>query len=388
MTTGARAATPQAVGSIADITSRLNDLKCYRATARFTVSMPQLDDDIVYDLELTQSDNGNDPFGTKSYLIDWAMANHPANKGFSAYFSGNHYRFSGERLQEYHSDSDSVPFNPSAIGLRTPGVHRSAQFFNLLPQAIAAELSKMESDPAYKVTFRPDTTVGGLKVAAVVATLTVGGATAQEAEYLFDRTSALPLGFEIENSPGAISEQSVSMKYMDSATDNCTEISESTLIDTYPDIFAAYRESNYSISNLPGQQLPGFALPTSTGERYSRRSSDRFNAPTIVALLDSKSGFTRGLIDDLRRAAAMLPYSPDIIWAFADNVADHVEAVIERPEPGEHLLMSAAPLIRDCGAASLPTVILVGTDGIVKDVIIGYNNDLASDVIQKMAVVQ
>ena len=50
--------------------------------------------------------------------------------------------------------------------------------------------------------------------------------------------------------------------------------------------------------------------------------------------------------------------------------------------------MSAAPLIRDCGAASLPTVILVGTDGIVKDVIIGYNNDLASDVIQKMAVVQ
>ena len=54
--------------------------------------------------------------------------------------------------------------------------------------------------------------------------------------------------------------------------------------------------------------------------------------------------------------------------------------------PGEHLLMSAKSLARDCGVSAYPVTIITNDDGIVADVIIGFNNDMSSSVIQKAAV--
>lgn len=388
----ASASRPTGSKSVASIISRLDTIGHYTSNATFTVSMPQLSDDVVYDLTLLQSppESGTDPLGCDSYLIDWSLHSESGNPstGFSAYFNGNHYRYSGERLQEYHMEWDSIPFRPDLIGSRSQGVHRTPQFYALLPQAIAAELRKMQSDSACTITFHPDTLVSGSRVMAIEAITYNNGLVAQEAEYIFDPLTALPRRISIENNPGAISEQSVYVDYSDSRIlPTPAPLSDAWLIDRYPVIFALYRESNFSIENLPGQRLPGFAIPTTTGERYSRRTSDSFRVPTIVVLLEAAGGFTPQTVEAVRSAAGQLPFEADIIWAFTDNVADRVEAVIDRPLPGEHLLMSARPLARDCGAASYPVIILTDRNAVVKNVILGYNKDLASDVIQKMALI-
>ena len=61
---------------------------------------------------------------------------------------------------------------------------------------------------------------------------------------------------------------------------------EEEIIALYPTIFDRYRTSNYSVETLRGEPMPGFALPTLTGERYMRNKGDRFPNPTVVALLD------------------------------------------------------------------------------------------------------
>lgn len=375
--------------SVSSISGALDDIENYSAKARFTVSMPQLAEDVVYDVNLSQKVSPADPLGCDSYLIDWHLSSHDNGmSGFSAYFDGNHYRHSGERLQEYHLQWDSIPFMPELISSKAQGVHRTAQFYNMLPQSIAAELKKMSADTSYTVVLHPDTLISGRHVTAINARMIQDGVTAMEAEYVFDPATCLPLRIHLENNPGSISEQTVYMDYLSTDTHGIDSINEPWLIDRYPDVFARLRESNFSIENLPGQRLPAFALPTTTGERYSRRSSDGFRAPTIVALLESSGGFTPEVIASLRTAVDRMPFDTDVIFAFTDNVADRVESAVDRPRPGEHILMSARPLVRDCGAASLPTIILVSEDGTVRNVILGFNNDLSSDVIQKMALMQ
>lgn len=376
--------------TIGNIIARLDTISSYNGQAAFTVSMPQLSEDIVYDVGLTQLSTPSDRLGCQSYIIDWTMKNTPGNatSGFSAYFNGNHYRYSGERIQEYHMEWDSIPFRPEVIGSRSEGVHRSVQFFNMLPQAISSELTRMKSDSAYHVEFHPDTLISGRHMTAVDALLLQDGVTAMEAEYLFDPATLLPVRIHLENNPGSISEQTVIIDYLANSKAELQTIDEPTLIDRYPDEFALFRESNFSIENLPGRQLPGFALPTTTGERYSRRSSDNFRQPTIVALLDASVSFSADVVRQLREAIDRMPVNADLIMAFVDNNVDRIESIVTGIRPGEHLLMSARPLVRDCGAASLPTVLITGADGKVKNVIIGYNKDLTSDVIQKMAIIK
>lgn len=381
----------QPVSSVSDIINRLDALPDYAAEARFTVSMPQLEDDVVYDLTLKQQRAYADTLMPIAYLIDWTLAGREHGMhGFASYFSGHHYRYGGERLQEYHTDWDAAPFRTVAGTQRvTPGVHRTAQFVNLLPAELSTELGRMMSDPDYLLIFHPDTVISGRHLAVAEAEMRICGNVAQEGEYAFDRITGEPVRIRLENNPGSISEQSISIDYAPfTDVDNVTPTTEEQLIRLYPDIFANMRESNFRIENLPGTRLPGFALLTSTGERYSRRTADGFRAPTIVALMDVGGGFSDDVVRDVRKAAERLPYPPDVIWAFTDNNVDMVEPVVGGLLPGEHLLMSATSLVRDCGVASLPTIILVEKDGTVANVILGYNKDLVSDVIQKMSLVR
>ena len=104
--------------------------------------------------------------------------------------------------------------------------------------------------------------------------------------------------------------------------------------------------------------------------------------------MDASTGFAKEMVSDLRSAVGALPYEADIIWAFVNNNIDAIEAIVPSLLPGEHLLTSARSLARDCGASSLPVLIMAGTDGTVADVVLGYNKDIPTVVIQKMALIQ
>lgn len=386
--TAAANTNPETSKKINDIASRMQATGCYVDTVAFTVSMPQLSDDVVYEVALTQDTRQADKLAPCSYLIDWTLdgPQEPV-KGFSAYFDGHHYRFAGERLQEYHMEWDSVPFMPRKLGgINADGVQRNVQFANLLPAMLADNLKAMVVDSAYSVRFVPDTIVGARKVAAIKMVMTTGGITAIEGEYLIDPATAMPLRVHLENSPGTVSEQTVDAVYGSAVIgQDCPTLSEEMLMDIYPDAFGRYRTSNFRIENLPGTRLPSFSLPT-TGERYTYQKGDSFRAPTLIAILDATTGFSKEFVEAVRGAVDELPFESDVIWAFTDNIynIDKIEEVAGAERVGEHLLLSARGLARDCGATSLPVLIISRPDGTVASVIVGFNNNLRSDVIQKM----
>ena len=129
--------------------------------------------------------------------------------------------------------------------------------------------------------------------------------------------------------------------------------------------------------------------PTVTGEQYAHQREEGFRVPTIIAILDTSTGDPRTLVSEIRQGIAALPFDAEIIWAFtSSNIDDIVETVGHEGRLGEYVLMNAHALARDTGVTAFPALILSEKDGTVKDIILGYNNDMSSLVIQKMALMR
>lgn len=374
---------------VASVIDSLKAKTQVEVNAKFTVSMPQLAEDIVYSVNITSLPTNDTILFPCSYLIDWTLEKDTPRKGFSAYFNGNHFRFTGEKIQEYHATSDSIPFNPVKYGaVNAVGVQQSAQFVNLLPVSIAAALQKMIADTTCTVTFIPDTIVSGNHYAAVTTLSEVNGSTGSEGEYLLDPITFFPARIHLENSPGAISEQTVDVVFdTPKNTSLITEINEQTLIGLYPEPFTIMRSSSFALENLKNRPLPGFSIPTPTGERYSRRTGDPFATTTLLSIIDPNASFATEFISELRKVALYSPTPVNLVMAFTTNNADKIEEIAGTPQPGEAILQSARSLARDIGAAQLPALLIIEKNGIVNDIIVGFNNDLSSSVIQKIALI-
>lgn len=370
---------------VADLVSTLRNVECYRSKVDYQVLM-SLQNDVQYTVSLLSQAAPADTLAPCSYLVKWSIgADTDSVTGFCAYADGDMYQFRGQRMQEHHFAQNQHVFMPSGTGSNSlPGVQMRGQFTNLLPQFIANEIEQAVADSRYNWKLTPDTTVSGELCNLFEAKMIVDGTVCKELTYGFDPATGMPLFSETENNPGALAEQTIVCRYTSSADNKgCQPITEPMLAEMFPNAFELYRESTFTISKLPSQPLPAITLPTTTGERYTRHRGDRFARPTLVVLLSASTGFARQTVDEVRRAVSSLPDNVDIIWAFTDNNADDIEAIVARPEPGEHLLQSARALARDCGVSVMPVVIYTGTDGIVRDVTVGFNKTLGSDVIEK-----
>ncbi len=366
-----------------DVITPLENLTDFVGEIDYEVLLPAAEDPITYKVSLKSAVNPSDTLSLCDYLIDWSLPTPSGiSSGFSAYFSGSHYRYRDNRLQEYHMQWDSIPF---IVG--NGGVQRNAQFVDMLPQYLARDIRKIMTDTSYNYRLTPDTLYNGQRVATLKARLNYKGYVSKEILYVFDRSTGLPLLAEFENNPGAISEQTVTIRFLKMSSEPFSITGETDLIDRYPEVFEKYRESNFRVENLPGTPLPAFSAPTTTGERYTHHRGDPFRRPTLIAVIDPAVASTPKVIRTLREAIADSPVAVDLIFAFITNNADRIEELIPDNQPGEHLLMSARSLARDCGINVYPTMILAGRDGNVKDVVLGYNKDLAEIVIQKVALI-
>lgn len=373
---------------VEELIASLKSVGCYDADVTYRVMM-SLQDDVDYRLRLHSEAAPADTLAPCSYLTEWELdAPSGPVKGFFAYFDGNVYNYRGGRLAEYHVDWDSIPFRPRGTTARIPGIQRQAQFAPVLPQFIAEQIAEIVSEPeGHKFHFASDTVVGGRKADIFAGKLYVNGDVAREYTYIFDPVTSMPLKLVFENNPGALAEQTIEVIYDNVALpEDCPPLSEERLMESWSEAFEKHRESNYAIENLPGQRLPTFSLPTTAGGRYSHQSSEPFRSATVIVLLDAAQAFTPDMIKAIRDANNLSSVSFDIIWAFTGNNTDQIEEIISGTEPGEQLLMSARSLARDCGASSLPATIIVRPDGTVADVMLGYNKDAPSVVIQKVAL--
>ncbi len=355
----------------------LTGLTDYCGRVSYSVLLPQAEDPVTYDITLQSTVVPGDTLSPCRYLIEWIPGREDQGKGFAAYLDGAHYRYRDNRLQEYHMSWDSIPFI-----MGNGGVQCNAQFVDVLPQFLGRELGRLVADSNFVYTFAPDTLYNGRKVAVIDGKLMYHGYVSKEATYILDPATLMPLAIELENNPGAISEQSVSIRYDDNGIRPFTIDSEEDLMALYPEVFEKYRESNFRIENLPGTQLPTFTAPTPAGERYAYHRGDTFNSPVVIALVDDSGANTPATLQAVRDASAKSPAQFDIIIAFVTNDTERATEIAGRCLPGETLLTGARTLARDCGAGIFPTLIYVGRDGHVKDVNLGYNKDLTNVVIQ------
>ncbi len=377
-------ATTAASADLTEIAGRMSAIDCYKADCTYEVLLASLSQPVTYTVSLESSAASADTLAPCHYIIRWSLpAAADTTSGFSAYFDGTHFRFRDKRLQEYHSEWSAQSFAPGGDTWR--GVQCQAQFCELLPQFMAARFREMAADTSYIYTVK---TVNDAVVIDGVRLF--GGYDGAEYTYTLDAATLLPRRIELENNPGQIGEQSIAVTYSSQPAkpSGCT-IAMATLTATESEAFEKYRESSFTLESLPGRMLPEIAAPTTTGERYMHVRGDGFAAPTVLVFLESSVGSTADVVRAVREAIAMLPMQVDVIWAFLDHRADDVEAVIERPMPGEHLLMHATRAARDCGVGtSTPAIVFVNADGKVSDFINGYNQDLLPLVIQKASLLK
>ncbi len=371
--------------TVSEIADRLAATECVNATIRYSVTLPQNDDDIIYTINATAyTPPVADRLSPCDYVIRWSLPTPSGvSEGFSAYFDGHHYRFRDQRLQEYHLTWDSIPF---LLGGGKDGIQTRAQFTELLPAFMARELKATLADSTYIYSKPQNISYNGRDAVRLKMERVISGMTAMERTYIFDATTMLPLRIDTESNPGSITEQSILADYTFAPEPDCPILTEEKLIEAFPDYFGKYRQSNFRIENMPGTQLPAFSLRRTDGTRFTRSHTDPLPSPTVIAFLEPGTGFSDRTVEAVRKGVEGLPYQAMVIWAFPGNNADEIEEIIPELRPGEQILTGAKNLARDCGISAMPVVMTVDRSGMVKKVIIGFNNELADVVLQEMAL--
>ena len=365
----ASAANTLSARGIDDCVDALANMPGYRASATYSVTLPQAQDDIVYTVDLAQ-----DPAEADSYLLQWSVMS-PSGpvSGFTAWFDGNFYNFRNHRLQERHDDRD--PETPA--GTRAP--QNAAQFASLLPTRIAQWLREVQNEPNTAATLSEQGN-------ELILTLVRQPADEIESEitWTFELPSMRPLKFYADYNPGSISGQQVNAVYAygDSLAPLPAGLNEAYLRGLFPDAFEKYRESQFAVENMRGLPLPAFSLPKIGGGRLARQASDAFRAPTAVVFFDPAATLTPELIKALRGAVDRLPVDAEIIWASTEKNPDAAAQLLEPLRPGETALTGANSLALACGTAALPTILVCTPKGEISNIITGLNQNLQSDVMQ------
>lgn len=349
-----------------------------RAEAQYRVWMPSASEPVEYRLRMLSARTPADTLMGISYLIEYTLDGQSGQtQGFSAYLPGALYDYRPGRLREYHADRDGTVFAPG--GDRRQGVQYRTQFAGLLPDQLLQRFDAMRSDPAYDVT---DATANdGKKITAV--RLYQGQATERYTLQL-DRQGR-PMSYNADTNLDQVSEQSVAIDYMyntAAATALKLPVDEQALTAAYPEAFDNGRTDGWRLSQLRGQQLPGFSARRLDGDRLTRRADEPLEAPTVVAFLDPAAVTTPKTIASLRRAVDSYPGNLQLWLVVTDNRDDAVRDVVGQLRAGEVVLPGARSLSRLCGVTDSPTLLLCSADGKIEEIIIGLNNQLTDEVIQ------
>lgn len=365
-----------------EVLERMSTLRNVAVEVRYVVSMPMVEDDVVYDVRLAACAADVDSLLGVNYLIEWTLHGGEGDAvGFVAYFVGHHYRYRNNRLLEYHADWDVMPFET------TGGVQRTAPFVDVLPTIVAGELRKMIDAEDYEVTYADSDMNGGVGVFS--ATQRVDGVVGCESRFEVETATGRVIRIEKEFNPGQISEQTVSIvyRYQDNADSLRAVTSERALVQLYPEVFEKYRESNYRVEHLRGMLLPEFSLPRLSGGRYTHQKGGEFAAPTVVAVIDPAVDSSRNVVKMLRDVQAKMPRRVDVLLAFMGNDIVAVEQLVGDKDDDEVVaVISAKSLARDCGVTVFPTFLVVSPSGRVTDVLLGVSSALEQDLMQSLVL--
>lgn len=350
----------------------------YAASAEVLVTLPITHQDVRYRVNVFSISNPSDSLLPVKYMVE--RVDTLGVKSFEAYFDGNFYSFSGNKLREYHWAQDSLPFVDRMVkGRNVLGVHKSGMVSVLIPAIMRRELERIAADKRNKLFLDADTVVGGENVSMLKVEEYLRGAPSRYMELVVDRDRK-PSSYIVMSSPGAVGEQLLEVGFKD--IEGVSEIDENVLIARYPQIFAKYRTNNYGAEALVGKSLPLFTLPSLSGERYIWKG--RFNVPTMMVFLRSGDGVNAETINAVKRASIELPLVTETLWIFMDKnmrgVADDMSGLAE----DYTTLFNAERFAMQCGVVSTPMVILVDEGGVIRSVMAGYSPNLKAELMQRV----
>lgn len=337
-----------AVDTVSDLAKALINFGPYAASVDYESLMPGADEPTTTKLRLNSAYSANDSIYHADYLINYLDA---PEQSFAAYFSGNYYTLTNERLEERHmadNDGNSVML---------------PRFADLLPQLLGQQLAEMTADSTYTIDYQRNTTSNNRQTILVNVNRGFQGIVGQRFTFIFDE-DLKPLSFERISNPGEPTEFSAKAVY--SYSDSITPLvphSESELAAIYPEAFQKWRVRDFSLDNLIGRRLPAFSCRTLSGDRFSFKPAKGFDRPTTIAILDAEADDATATINRLRSLGLEA-----LIIAFVNNNADIVTDIVGSPKPGEQILISARGLARDCGATALPLILTCSTDATVTDI--------------------
>ena len=372
-------------GSLTGLADALAGSGPYSSKCSYEVLLASLSEPVTYNVKLQSTPAPSDTLSPCDYLIEWSLPTPSGDvSGFSAYFDGSHFRFRDKRLQEYHASDDVTPFAPG--GNYSGGVQQQVQFADLLPQFLAQKFRTMAADSTYICKVTTDTIYNGTAATVLRGVRRIAGYDCMEFTYVFDNKTLHPVHYDLETNPGQIGEQSIAVNYSP-CEPMLAKIDLTSLIELESEAFEKYRESTFSLDNLPGRPMPEIQAPTITGERYFHAAGSPFAAPTVIAFVESGVGSTADVIKDIRSAEVLSSTLFNVVWAFLDHKADDVEELTGPATTEETILIHSGGAARDAGVGSTPPVIVfVNSDGTVCDFIRGYNRNLSSIVLEKVTL--
>ena len=368
----------------ATIISRLNQIEHYRGEASFRVTLPMTDEEVEYLLHLQYAKNQNDTLYGYSYLIDLSSATNPSiNGNFIYYDSGNYYNFNNQKLREFHAVENAIPFlDKTNRQKETLGIHRSGLFIEELPMEIAYRLKRCIANPENKIRTYTDTLINDRKCDAIYIDEYLNGETVRSSVYVFDSMSGVPIFKEVENNPGHLGSQTVTVNYLSSDIKSPfpTEFfSEENLIKQKGDIITSFRSSDFKAKSLNGKTAPDFSLPLLNGtERFNlSENHDRF---LVLAFVDTTSSFCKSALE----CAEPLSHNRNLTWVtlLSEKASDELIRFQEQNSLPGIVICNARNIAARYGIANYPTLFVVSPQKEIVSVQIGYDPDLVQNIQQ------
>lgn len=369
---------------ISQVISRLDRINHYKGEALFLVTLPMTDEEVEYRLSLQYQKNPADTLYGYSYLIDLSSETNPSiNGNFIYYDSGNYYNFSNQRLREYHAEENPTPFyDKTNKQNELPGIQRSGLFTEELPMEIASRLKKYRDQPENHIRSYSDTLINGLRCNALYIDEYMNGEVIRSAFYVFDSEHGTPIFKEVENNPGHLGSQTVTVKYISSDTKSpfpSNFFSEENLMEQKNDIIAPFRSNYFKAQNLTGKPAPGFSLPLLNSEERFDPSTYK-NQFLILAFVDTASSFCKNAL----ACAGPLSQNKNLTWVtlLSEKASDELVQYQQQNKLPGIVACNARNIASRYGIANYPTLFVISPDGEIIFVQIGYDPDLSRNLQQ------
>lgn len=381
-------------GTVPDtLLSNLMKIQNYKGGLHFTVTLPMTDEEVEYEVEMASRKSPSDTLCGYDYFFRFAGKKDTVEiPGFILYYAGNLYRFEYDKFREYHFDEHPEPFMGRRSGGRVfPGVQKQGMFFELLPMEIGKQLKGFLQNDRASVKWYPDTIVSGISCNAVKVTETLNGETLRNMLFAFDKNSGLPVYREVENNPGHLGSQTVTVRYTSYDTAPLFDtgfFDESMLLQQYGDIMGRYRESSYRAESLRGKRAPVFSLPVYDDTRwFSLR--EELERPVILLFLDTSGEASKTEWAELQPVIERFrPELQSAVLFCETDPGSFGDAVSQQPG-GENILCGASSVAGRYGVTGYPSFFIVTPGGTVSEVVIGYSPGIGntlSGVLEKLKI--